>query len=55
MMYAEIGLSVVVVVQGLAISWQWHQIKRYRFSLTLATYALETAYDYITGEKKDET
>jgi len=54
MMYAEIGLAVLVVVQGLAISWQWAQIKRYRFSLSMATYALEAAYDHIIGEEKDE-
>ena len=51
---AEILLAFLCVAQGLYISYQWNRLKVYRVTLTLATYALESAYDYIENAKDDE-
>jgi multisubunit Na+/H+ antiporter MnhC subunit len=46
-------LSGLLVASGLYISYQWATIRKYRATLTIATYALEAAYDTIM-EKKNE-
>lgn len=47
-------LSAALVAAGLYITYQWAQIRRYRVTLTIATYALEQAYAHITMENDDE-
>ena len=51
---SETLLAVLVVGQGIAISWQWNRLCLYRNSLALATMALDSAYDYITGEERKD-
>lgn len=47
-------LAGALVASGLYIMYQWSQINRYRRTLALATFALESAYVYITESKDEE-
>ena len=50
---AETLLAVLCVGQGLFISYQWSKLNAYRNTLTLATYALEAAYDKIVADQNE--
>ena len=43
-----------LILQGCYIMYLWTQIDRYRRTLALATFALQSAYEHITGEEANE-
>lgn len=47
----NILLAGLCVLQGLYISYQWNRINVMKNMLSLATLALESAYDHIVGER----
>jgi hypothetical protein len=49
----NILLSGLCVLQGLYISYQWNRINVMKNMLSLATLALESAYDHIVGERRN--